>query len=57
MPLETAVPVTEDDSRSHADYYNEKSAPTSSSISRRSTHSITIADSSDKPKKVIKSQP
>ena len=51
MSLETAVPVTEDDSRSHADYYNEKSAPTSSSISRRSTHSITIADSSDKPKK------
>ena len=41
MLLETAVPVTEDVSRSGADYYDEKS----------STHSITIADSSDKLKK------
>ena len=51
MLLETAVPVTEDDSRSDSDYYDEKSTLTSSSISKRSTHSITIADSSDKPKK------
>ena len=51
MLLETAVPVTEDDSRSDADYYDKKSALTSFSISRRSTHSITMADSSDKPKK------
>ena len=51
MLLETAVPVTEDDSRSEADYYHEKSAFKSSSINRSSTHSITIADSSDKPKK------
>ena len=41
----------EDDSRSDADYYEEKSTLTSSSISRNSTYSITIADSSDKPKK------
>ena len=51
MLLETAVPVTEDDSRSDADYYVEKSRLTSSSISTRSTHSITIADNSEKPKK------
>ena len=49
MLLETAVPVTEDDSRSDADYCDEKSNLTNSS--RRSTHSITIAVSSDKPKK------
>ena len=51
MLLETAVPVTEDDFRSGADYYDEKSTLTSSIISRRSTHSIKIADSLDKPKK------
>ena len=51
MLLETAVPVTENDSRSNADYYDEKNALRSFSISRRSTHSITIADRSDKPKK------
>ena len=51
MILETAVPVTEDDSRSNADYYDEKNALRSFSISRRSTHSITIADRLDKPKK------
>ena len=54
MLLETAVPLTEDDSRSDADYYDEKSTLTSSSISRLSPHSITIADSSDKPKKYLK---
>ena len=51
MLFETAVPLTEDGSRSDADYRDEKSALTSSSISRGSTHSITIPDSSDKPKK------
>ena len=51
MLLETAVPVTEDDSRSDADYYHEKNTLTSSSVNRQSTYSITIADSSDKPKK------
>ena len=51
MILETAVPVTEDDSRSNADYYDEKNALRSYSISRCSTHSITIIDRLDKPKK------
>ena len=51
MLLETSVLVTEDDSRSDDDYYDEKSTLRSSSISRRSTHSITIADRLDKPKK------
>ena len=51
MLLETAVPVTEDDSRSGADYYDEEGTLTSSSIGRPSTHFIKIADSSDKPKK------
>ena len=55
MLLETAVPVTEDDSRSGADYYDEKSTLTSSSISRRSSHSIKITDSSDNPKENQKS--
>ena len=51
MLLETAVPVTEDDSISDADYYDQKSALRSSSTSRRTTHSIAIADRSDKLKK------
>ena len=51
MLLETAVTVTEDDSRPDADYYDEKSALRISSISTRSTHSITIVDRSDKSKK------
>ena len=51
MLLETAVPVTKDYSRSDADYCDEKSTLAGSNINRRSTHSITIADSSDKPKK------
>ena len=49
MLLKTAVPVTEDDSKSNADYYDVKSTLTNSS--RGSTHSIRIADSSGKPKK------
>ena len=49
MLLETAVLVTENDSRSDVDDYDEKSTLTNSS--RRSTHSITMADSSDKLKK------
>ena len=49
MLLETAVLVTENDSRSDVDDYDEKSTLTNSS--RRSTHSITMVDSSDKPKK------
>ena len=51
MLLETAVTVTEDDSRPDADYYDEKSALRISNISTRSTHSITIVDRSDKSKK------
>ena len=49
MFLETAVPLAEDDSRSDAHYHDEKNTLTNSST--RSTYSITIADSSDKPKK------
>ena len=67
MLLETAITATESDSRSDANYYDEKSTLTNSS--RLSTHSITIAYSSDKAKKkrrlcclsnkqkVIKNQP
>ena len=51
MLLETAVPVTEDDSRSDADYYDEKSTLTKCRVSRYSTHFISIVDSSCKPKK------
>ena len=49
MFLETAVPLAEDDSRSDAHYHDEKNTLTNSST--RSTYSITIAHSSDKPKK------
>ena len=49
MLLKTVLPITEDDSKSDADYYDVKSTLTNPS--RGSTHSIRIADSSGKPKK------
>ena len=51
MLMETALSVTEGNSRSDFDNYDEKSAL--KNTSRRSTHSITIADSSDKANSFI----
>ena len=54
MVMETAVSVTEGDSRSDVDYYDEKSTLRNSS--RRSTLYITIANSLDKAKSKEKTE-